>query len=115
MGGISGAMPPVIGWTAVTGAIDPGVIVFFVLMFIWQPPHFLALAVRRRDDYEAAGIPMLPVVKGVPIAKQQIVLWVAALLPASFYLYLVAPLKSHLFGPRFPPGGSVVSCSVKRL
>lgn len=113
VGGISGAMPPVIGWTAVTGAIDPGVIVFFVLMFIWQPPHFLALAVRRRDDYEAAGIPMLPVVKGVPIAKQQIVLWVAALLPASFYLYLVAPLNLIYLVLAFLLGGVWLAVALK--
>jgi len=93
VGGISGAMPPVIGWTSVTGSLDPGVLVFFVMMFIWQPPHFLALAIKRCDDYRAAGIPMLPVVKGIHLTKQQIVLWVTALIPASLYLYLVAPLN----------------------
>ena len=93
VGGISGAMPPVIGYTAVTGSLDMGVLVFFVLMFIWQPPHFLALAIKRREDYRKAGIPMLPVVKGVPVTKQQIIVWVASLIPASLYLYLVAPLN----------------------
>lgn len=93
VGGISGAMPPVIGWTAVSGSFDIGVLVFFVLMFIWQPPHFLALAIKRCEDYRKAGIPMLPVVKGIPVTKQQIIVWVASLIPASLYLYLVAPLN----------------------
>ncbi|MDQ0337523.1 protoheme IX farnesyltransferase [Caldalkalibacillus uzonensis] len=89
VGGVAGAMPPVIGWTAVTGSLDPGAWVFFAFMFVWQPPHFLALAMRRCEDYRAAGIPMLPVVKGFGVTKQQIVLWVAALIPTSLYLYLV--------------------------
>ncbi|GGK14403.1 protoheme IX farnesyltransferase 2 [Caldalkalibacillus thermarum] len=89
VGGVAGAMPPVIGWTAVTGSLDPGAWILFAMMFVWQPPHFLALAMRRYEDYKAAGIPMLPVVKGFRVTKQQIVLWVATLIPTSLYLYLV--------------------------
>lgn len=87
VGSVAGAMPPVIGWTAVTGSLDAGAIILFVILFIWQPPHFLALAMRRCEDYRAAGIPMLPVVKGFPVTKQQIVLYTAALIPASLYLF----------------------------
>lgn len=93
VGSVSGAMPPVIGWTSVTANLDPGAIIFFSIMFVWQIPHFLSLAMRRCEDYRAAGIPMLPVVRGFGITKQQIALWVAALIPTSLYLYLVSEVN----------------------
>nr|WP_240375697.1 heme o synthase [Bacillus piscicola] len=84
---ISGAVPPLIGWAA----IDPGLHIYawllFVIMFIWQPPHFLSLAMRRSNEYEAANVPMLPVVAGFAMTKRQIVLYVAILLPVSLFLY----------------------------
>ncbi|SFE42213.1 heme o synthase [Alteribacillus iranensis] len=86
-GSISGAVPPLIGWAAV----DPGLHLYawllFAIMFIWQPPHFLALAMRRADEYKAANVPMLPVVAGFAMTKRQIVLYVAVLLPISLFLY----------------------------
>lgn len=88
IGGISGAIPPMIGWSAVTGTLDhPAVWVLFVLMFLWQPPHFLALSMLRADDYRAAGFVMLPVVAGFAATKRQILQYVAAMIPASFFLY----------------------------
>lgn len=86
IGSISGAVPPLIGWAAVDGNLDVMAWSLFVLMFVWQPPHFYALAMRRAKEYEAAGIPMLPVVKGFKTTKLHIVLWVAALLPIPFFL-----------------------------
>ncbi len=86
-GSISGAVPPLIGWAAV----DPGLHIYawllFSIMFIWQPPHFLALAMKRSHEYKAAGIPMLPVVAGFAMTKRQIVLYVGTLLPISLLLY----------------------------
>lgn len=64
VGAVPGALPPVIGWTAVSGALDPGAWVLFAWLFLWQPPHFFALAFLYEDDYRKAGMPMLPVVAG---------------------------------------------------
>ncbi|MED1469668.1 heme o synthase [Bacillus salipaludis] len=86
IGSISGAVPPLIGWAAVDGNLDKMAWALFVLMFAWQPPHFYALAMRRVKEYKAAGIPMLPVVKGFKTTKRHIVLWVAVLLPIPFFL-----------------------------
>lgn len=87
IGSISGAVPPVIGWTAVDDSFHIVPIILFLLMFLWQPPHFLALAMKRCEEYRAAGIPMLPVVHGFAITKRQIVIWIVALLPLPFYLF----------------------------
>jgi len=87
IGGISGAVPPLIGWAAVTGSLNLTAWVLFIIMFLWQPPHFLALAMRRVEDYRAGGIPMLPVVRGFEVTKHQMLRYVAALVPASLLLY----------------------------
>ncbi|SFA76123.1 MULTISPECIES: heme o synthase [unclassified Bacillus (in: firmicutes)] len=86
VGSISGAVPPLIGWSAIDGNLDMMAWALFVIMFVWQPPHFYALAMRRVEEYRAAGIPMLPVVKGFATTKKHIVLWVMALLPLPFFL-----------------------------
>ncbi|WP_042356375.1 heme o synthase [Bacillus rubiinfantis] len=86
IGSISGAVPPLIGWAAVDANLDLMAWALFILMFAWQPPHFYALAMRRVNEYRAAGIPMLPVVKGFKTTKLHIVLWVALLLPIPFLL-----------------------------
>ena len=66
IGGAAGAAPPVLGWAAVTGTIDPQALLLFLIVFTWTPPHFWALAIARRDDYAKVGIPMLPVTHGIP-------------------------------------------------
>jgi protoheme IX farnesyltransferase len=86
-GGISGAMPILMGWTAYSNNLDMGALMLFLWMFLWQPPHFLALAIRRADDYGKAGIPLLPVVKGFEVTKRHSLRWITAMLPASFLLY----------------------------
>jgi len=75
LGGAAGAAPPVLGWTAMTGEIHSEALLLFLIIFIWTPPHFWALAIRRRDEYAKAGIPMLPVTHGVPFTKLQILLY----------------------------------------
>jgi heme o synthase len=87
VGGISGAVPPLIGWAAVDANLNWTAWILFLIMFLWQPPHFLALAMKRCEDYRKAGIPMLPVVSGFAITKRQMIWYVAALLPVSLYLY----------------------------
>lgn len=88
VGAFSGAMPPVIGYTAVSGTMDEGAWLLFALLFLWQPPHFWALGIRRLDDYRAAGFQILPVVKGIPRTKVQMIPYVALLIPVLALFYL---------------------------
>ncbi|MFS0823749.1 heme o synthase [Bacillus sp. 1P02SD] len=87
IGSISGAVPPLIGWAAIDPELHVIAWLLFLIMFIWQPPHFLALAMRRVEEYRAAGIPMLPVVHGFAMTKRQIMIWVLCLLPLPFYMF----------------------------
>ncbi len=84
IGGAAGAFPPMIGWAAVTGAIDLGSISLFLIIFMWTPPHFWALALFREGDYAAAGVPMLPNVAGPDETRKQILIYALALLPVTF-------------------------------
>ncbi|MBT2573490.1 heme o synthase [Bacillus sp. ISL-51] len=86
VGSVSGAVPPLIGWAAVDGHIGVVAWVLFMILFIWQIPHFLSLAIKKTEDYRAANIPMLPVVHGFEVTKRQIIVWVACLLPLPFFL-----------------------------
>ena len=83
IGGVSGALPPVIGWAAVTGDVGLGALVLFAIIFLWTPPHSWALALYRRGDYEAAGVPMMPVIAGERETKRQMLVYTALLLPAT--------------------------------
>jgi protoheme IX farnesyltransferase len=87
IGSVSGAVPPLIGWTAITGEMHPIAVLLFLIVFIWQPPHFYALAIRRKNDYAAAKIPMLPVVKGFQRTKWHMLVWILLLFPIPFFLY----------------------------
>ena len=84
IGGAAGALPPMIGWAAVTGTIDLGSISLFLIIFMWTPPHFWALALFREDDYAKAGVPMLPNVAGRGETRRQILLYTLVLLPLTF-------------------------------
>lgn len=88
IGGISGAMPPVIGYVAVTNQIDLAAWLLFAILFLWQPPHFWALGIRRKEEYRAAGFPLLPVVKGVKRTKIQMIPYVILLIIANVLLYV---------------------------
>jgi protoheme IX farnesyltransferase len=83
IGAIPGALPPVIGWASVTGDIELPAVLLFLIMFVWQPPHFLALALYRKREYDAAGLVMLPIESGDAAAVRQIVLYALVLLPLS--------------------------------
>jgi protoheme IX farnesyltransferase len=80
IGGAAGAAPPVLGWTAVTGSVDPHALLLFLIIFTWTPPHFWALAIARRLDYERADIPMLPVTHGEDITKSFVVYYTILLI-----------------------------------
>jgi protoheme IX farnesyltransferase len=86
VGSISGAIPPLIGWAAVEPALGMGAWALFLIMFVWQPPHFYALAMKRTEEYRAANIPMLPVVKGFHRTKKSMLAWVLLLFPLPFLL-----------------------------
>ena len=79
IGGAAGAAPPVLGWAAVTNSIDPNALLLFLIIFIWTPPHFWALAIARKDEYARAGIPMLPVTHGVAYTRLQVLLYTVLL------------------------------------
>lgn len=107
IGGAAGAAPPVLGWTAVTGQIEAGALLLFLIIFIWTPPHFWALAIHRRREYAQAAIPMLPVTHGVAFTRLHIllytiILFLVTLLPfligMSGWVYLTGAL---LLGGRF--------------
>ncbi|MDQ0060696.1 heme o synthase [Paenibacillus harenae] len=87
IGGISGAMPPVIGYCAVTGEVDAGAWILFAFLFLWQPAHFWSLAIRRVEEYREAGFPLLPVVKGIKRTKLQMIPYVLLLIPTCVLLY----------------------------
>ncbi len=89
IGGISGALPPVIGYVAGSGELDIRAFVLFLIMFMWQPPHFWVLALKYRDDYAKAGVPTLPVVRGVFTTKIKTLLYTVSLLPLSLVPYAI--------------------------
>lgn len=100
IGGAAGAVPPLVGWAAATGHLELPAIVLFAIVFLWTPPHFWALALRKADDYRAAHVPMLPVVRGHLETRRQIFLYSLALSIATLLLY--APL--HTLGPVYLVG-----------
>jgi len=88
IGGAAGAAPPVLGWAAVTNSIEPNALLLFLIIFIWTPPHFWALAIARRDEYARAGIPMLPVTHGIPYTRLQVLLYTMLLVLVTLMPYL---------------------------
>lgn len=88
IGGAAGAAPPLLGWTAVTGQVDPPAIWLFLIIFVWTPPHFWALAIHRCQEYARADIPMLPVTHGIAFTRLQILLYTIILFLVSLMPYL---------------------------
>ncbi len=101
IGGLSGAMPPLLGWSAVTGTIDGGALILVLIIFAWTPPHFWALAIHRKDEYAKSGVPMLPVTHGEHVTKIHILVYTMMLVVVSTFpffsgmsgvLYLISAL-----------------------
>jgi len=88
IGGAAGAAPPLLGWTAVTGSADPDALLLFLIIFVWTPPHFWALAIHRRDDYKAVDIPMLPVTHGLKFTRWHILFYTILLVIVTTLPYL---------------------------
>jgi heme o synthase len=98
IGGAAGALPPVIGWAAVTGSVGIPALLLFAIVFYWTPPHFWALSLRIRKDYAAAGVPMLPVVKGIAETTRQIGLYTVLMVAISIVLWAVARMGAIYLG-----------------
>jgi len=96
IGGLSGAMPPLLGWSAVTGTVEPDALILVLIIFAWTPPHFWALAIHRKDEYAKTGVPMLPVTHGEYVTKVHIIVYTAILLAVSVFPYL-----SGMSGPLY--------------
>ena len=103
IGGAAGAVPPLVGWAAVTGHLDVTALFLFAIIFYWTPPHFWALALLIRSDYARARVPMLPVVGGDRFTRQQIVLYTIVLI-----LVTVLPVLTHSFGAVYAVGAAVL-------
>ena len=88
IGGAAGAAPPVLGWAAVTGTIDPHALLLFLIIFTWTPPHFWALAIARRDDYAKVGIPMMPVMYGIEFTRLHVLLYTVIMVLVTLLPYL---------------------------
>ena len=89
IGGLAGAAPPLLGWSSITNTIDPYALLLVLIIFVWTPPHFWALAIHRKDEYAKESIPMLPVTHGVEFTKLQIVLYTIILFIVSVLPYIV--------------------------
>ncbi len=89
IGGAAGAFPPVIGWAAVTGTVDIMPLLMFAIVFFWTPPHFWALSLYASEDYERAGVPMLPVISGARATRLQVVYYTVALVVASLLPWML--------------------------
>jgi len=89
IGGAAGAAPPILGWSAVTGTLDPHSLLLFLIVFTWTPPHFWALAIQRHREYEKVGIPMLPVTHGIEFTRTQVLLYTILLVAVSLLPFVV--------------------------
>ena len=104
IGGAAGAAPPVLGWTAVTGNLDPHALLLFLIIFVWTPPHFWALAIYRKDEYALVDIPMLPVTHGAEFTRLQILLYTVLLV-----IVTTLPFLTHMSGVVYLAGVSVLN------
>jgi protoheme IX farnesyltransferase len=109
IGGAAGAAPPVLGWTAVTGSVDPHALLLFLIIFVWTPPHFWALAIHRRKEYAEVDIPMLPVTHGVEFTRLQVLLYTVLLLAVS-----VLPYATHMSGLVYLAGAVILGVGFLR-
>ena len=106
IGGAAGAVPPLVGWAAVTNSLDPTALYLFAIIFLWTPPHFWALALRLRQDYARARVPMLPVVRGDRVARRQIVVYTVVLVALSLVIVRSGALgRLYLVGAAVLGGG----------
>ena len=110
IGGASGAMPPVLGWAAMRGEVGPEALILCLIIFLWTPPHFWALALYRAEDYRRAGLPMLPVTHGAEFTRLHVFLYTLVLFAAT-----LLPFVSGMSGADLPGRGDGARRDVLRL
>ncbi|WP_406568097.1 heme o synthase [Caldinitratiruptor microaerophilus] len=115
IGGAAGAVPPLVGWAAVTGTVGLAALLMFLVVFLWTPPHFWALALFRNDDYRRAGVPMLPVVRGENHTKWQILIYTLLVVPASLLLYWTGVVGPFYLWVAALLGAWLISASIALL
>jgi protoheme IX farnesyltransferase len=108
IGGAAGAFPPLVGWAAVTGNLELPALLLFAIIFVWTPPHFWALAIKYKDDYARADVPMLPVVATMESTKAQIFWYSVALVPVSLLLFATGTVSWIYLGSALLLGGAFV-------
>lgn len=108
IGGVAGAMPPLVGWAAVTGRIEPAALILFAIILYWTPPHFWSLALLMRDDYERARLPMLPLVMGEQETRRQILLYALLLFAVTLLLYSAGDSGYLYLGSALALGGGFI-------
>ena len=113
IGGASGAMPPVLGWAAVTDSVPPEALLLFLIIFAWTPPHFWALALYRTKDYARAGLPMLPVTHGAAYTRLQIVLYTVVLVLVTMLPYVIRMSGILYLVAAFALGGVFLAYSIR--
>src|SRR5437868_11519534 len=115
IGGAAGAIPPLVGWAAITGSLDLSAFLLFAIVFFWTPAHFWALALLIRDDYARAGVPMLPVVKGEEATAWNILAYAGSLLPLSLLLFIAAGLGFLYLAAAIVLGGLFIAYAFRLL
>ena len=115
VGGIAGAAPPVLGWAAVTGHVHPYALLLCLIIFVWTPPHFWALAIFRRDDYSRAQVPMLPVTHGVEYTRQHVLYYTILLLIVTVLPYLTGMSGLFYLGGALVLGGGFLYYAIVLL
>ncbi len=115
IGGAAGAAPPVLGWTAVTGALDPHALLLFLIIFIWTPPHFWALAIFRRADYEKVSIPMLPITHGVTVTRWHILAYTVILVIVTLLPYLTGMASFFYLGGALVLGAGFLYYAIRLM
>jgi len=115
IGGAAGAAPPVLGWAAISGTVDPHALLLFLIIFLWTPPHFWALAIFRRDDYARALIPMLPVIYGVTYTRWQILFYTILLLVVSLLPWITGMTGLFYLGGALVLGGVFLYYAIRLM
>src|SRR5207342_903530 len=115
IGGIAGAAPPALGWSAITGTLDPHALLLVLIIFDWTPPHFWALAIFRREDYARAMIPMLPVTNGVTYTTWQVLFYTVLLVLATLLPFIVQMSSWLYLAGAFVLGGGFLRHAVRML
>jgi len=113
IGGAAGAMPPLVGWAAATGRVELPALILFLIVFLWTPPHFWALALYRREEYAKAGVPMLPVVAGEEKTRQQIVIYAVLLVASTLLLFPLGGMGWVYCGSALALGGLFIFLAVR--